>query len=73
MVSTNARNMAIKKLPPPIPAPCNIDTIDACDTTSPMVIINKAGRPRTFLRPLVTGCFSIMNDFVEGYSTIYIY
>ena len=52
--------MAIKKLPPPKPAPCNMLTTDPCETTSPMVIMYKDRKPNTFLSPFVMGLFSVI-------------
>ena len=54
----NPTRMAMKKVPPPNPAPCNIETTDDCDTTIPMVIMNNGIKPNTFFSPMLDSTFS---------------
>lgn len=59
-----AMRMAMKKAPPPKPAPCNIETTDVWETTIPIVIINNEVRPNTFFSPFCTLAFSFMNFII---------
>ena len=54
--------IAMKKVPPPKPAPCNIETTDVWETTIPMVIMNNEVRPNTFFNPFVKPVFLFTNS-----------
>ena len=50
MAKINARMMAIKKAPPPRPAPFNSETKLDCEVTPPTPAANRPQKPRTFFK-----------------------